>query len=239
MTFVFDPPPCPSVAVAGEGVRFPVRRIFCVGRNYAKHALEMGSDPDRQPPFFFSKPADAVVDAGVGHDARIAYPPQTDNFHHEVELAVALGRGGADISTADALDHVFGYAVALDLTRRDLQKAAREKGHPWDFGKAFDRSAPIAPLHRAADMGHPAAGRIWLRVDDEVRQDADLGELIWPVPDVISILSRSMTLAPGDLILTGTPAGVGPLLPGHTVRGGIEGLEDLELQVTERGSPSA
>ncbi len=232
MTHVFEPPPRPSVAVVDQDARFPVRRIFCVGRNYAKHAREMGADPERQPPFFFSKPADAVVDASVGQAAAVPYPPQTEDFHHEIELAVALATGGANIPVAQALDHVFGYAVALDLTRRDLQRAAREKGHPWDFGKAFDHSAPIAAVHPAGQVGHPSGGRIWLSVDGEVRQDADLDELIWPIPDVISILSRSITLAPGDLILTGTPAGVGPLLPGQTVRGGIAGLDDIELRIT-------
>lgn len=229
--YVFEPPPRPSVAVHGEAARFPVRRIFCVGRNYAKHALEMGSDPDRDPPFFFTKPPDAVLDAGAERGASVPYPPETEDLHHEVELAVAIGVGGADIPAARALEHVFGYAVALDLTRRDLQRAAKAAGRPWDWAKGFDASAPIAPIHRAADVGHPSAGRIWLEVDGEVRQDADLGELIWPVPDVIAFASRSMALAAGDLILTGTPAGVGPLLPGQSVRGGVEGLSELALAV--------
>lgn len=238
MPFVFDPPTAASVAVAGEDARFPVRRIYCVGRNYAKHAREMGADPAREPPFFFSKPADAVVDASAGQGACVPYPPLTENLHHEVELAVALDKGGVDIDPADALEHVFGYAVSLDLTRRDLQAEAKKQGRPWDMSKGFDHSAPIAALHRATEVGNPDRGRIWLQVDDELRQDADLSELIWPVRDVISILSRSVTLAPGDLILTGTPAGVGPIGPGQTLRGGIEGLGDLEVTITERAPKS-
>jgi len=234
MTYVFPPPTPPSVALVDDTARFPVRRIFCVGRNYAAHAREMGQDPDREPPFFFAKPADAVVDAGVEHHARIPYPPLTSNLHHEVELVVALARGGADIPAARALEHVFGYAVGIDLTRRDLQLAARDKGRPWDWGKGFDHSAPLAPLHRASAVGHPSEGRIWLEVDGELRQDGDLRELIWSVADVIAIASQSVTLAPGDLVFTGTPAGVGPLLPGQTLRGGIAGLGDVVVTSTER-----
>ena len=168
--FVFAPPPVPSVGIAGEAHRFPVRRIFCVGRNYAAHAREMGRDPDREPPFFFTKPADAVVDSG----AVIPYPPQTNNLHYEIELVVAIGPGGADIPRERALDHVWGYGVGVDLTRRDLQIAARDMGRPWDWGKAFDLSAPCAPLQRASSVGHPSAGRIWLAVNGVVKQDADL-----------------------------------------------------------------
>ncbi|UTD25719.1 fumarylacetoacetate hydrolase family protein [Bradyrhizobium sp. WD16] len=228
--FVFTPPPQASVAMAGEAARFPVRRIFCVGRNYAAHAREMGKDPDREPPFFFTKPADAVVDSG----ATIPYPPETANFHYEIELIVAIGGGGADIRPEAALDHVFAYGVGIDLTRRDLQFEARDKGRPWDWGKAFDRSAPIAPLHRVANVGHPAKGRIWLAVNGAVKQDADLAELIWPVPDIISILSRSMTIRPGDLIMTGTPAGVGAIVPGDKVTGGIEGLGEIAIAIAPR-----
>ena len=231
MAYVFPPPAQPSVAVFGTTDRFPVRRIFCVGRNYAAHAKEMGSDPTREPPFFFTKPADAVLDAGLEAHARMPYPPETKNFHHEVELAVALKAGGADISRDAALSHVFGYAVALDLTRRDLQFAARDTGRPWDWGKAFDHSAPLAPIHRVETAGHPATGRIWLTVDGQPKQDATLAELIWPVADVISIISRSMALAPGDLILTGTPAGVGPVTPGQVIRAGIDGLSELALEI--------
>ena len=232
--FAIAPPPQPSVAIFGETARFPVRHIFCVGRNYAAHAREMGKDPDREPPFFFTKPADAVVDAGPDDGAVIAYPPETKNLHHEIELTVAIGEGGTNIAVAAALDHVFGYAASIDLTRRDLQLAARDKGRPWDWGKAFDRSAPVAPIHRSADVGHKPQGRIWLTVNGEGRQDADLSELIWPTADVISIISRSMTLAPGDLIMTGTPAGVGPLMPGDIVEGGIDGLGNVHIAIGER-----
>jgi len=222
--YTFSPPVVPTVAVEGESARFPVRRIFCVGRNYAAHAREMGKDPDREPPFFFTKPADAVVDSGVP----VPYPPETKNFHYEIELIVAIGREGFDISRETALDHVFGYGVGIDLTRRDLQFEARDKGRPWDWGKAFDLSAPIAPLHRVQSGRHPTEGRIWLAVNGIVKQDANLTELIWSVPDVISILSRSMVLKPGDLIMTGTPAGVGPIVVGDMVTGGIDGLGTIE-----------
>jgi len=228
--FVFAPPAQASVAMAGEAARFPVRRIFCVGRNFATLAREMGADPDRELPFFFTKPADAVVDSG----ATIPYPPETRNLHYEIELVVALGRAGADIRPKTALDHVFAYGVGIDLTRRDLQSQARDKGHPWDWGKAFDHSAPVAPLHRAAKAGYPAKGRIWLAVNGTVKQDADLSELIWPVPDIIAILSRSMTIQPGDLIMTGTPAGVGSIKPGDRVVGGIAGLGEIELTIAPR-----
>jgi len=228
--YVFAPAVPASVAMAGEAARFPVRRIFCVGRNYAAHAREMGKDPDREPPFFFTKPADVVVESG----ATIPYPPETKNFHYEIELIVAIGKGGADISPEAALDHVFAYGVGIDLTRRDLQFEARDKGRPWDWGKAFDLSAPIAPLHRVSAVNHPAKGRIWLAVNGAVKQDADLTELIWPVPDIIAILSRSMTLKPGDLIMTGTPAGVGAIVPGDKVSGGIDGLGEIEVTIARR-----
>jgi len=225
--YVFPPPPVPSVAIAGETARFPVRRIFCVGRNYAAHAREMGKDPDREPPFFFTKPADTVVDSG----ATIPYPPETKNFHYEIELIVAIDRGGFEIRREDALAHVFGYGVGIDLTRRDLQFEARDKGRPWDWGKAFDQSAPIAPLSRVRNDAHPRTGRIWLAVNGAVKQDADLAELIWPVQDIITIVSRSMVLKPGDLIMTGTPAGVGAILPGDKVTGGIEGFGTIEITI--------
>jgi fumarylpyruvate hydrolase len=229
--FVFAPAATASIAMAGEASRFPVRRIFCVGRNYAAHAREMGKDPDREPPFFFTKPADAVVDSGTS----VPYPPETANFHYEIELVVAIGREGFAIDRAQALDHVFAYGVGIDLTRRDLQFEARDKGRPWDWGKAFDNSAPIAPLHRAASAGHPAKGRIWLAVNDVVKQDADLAELIWPVADIVAILSRSMRIKPGDVIMTGTPAGVGPIVAGDRVSGGIDGLGTIEIKI----APSA
>ncbi len=224
--FVFDPPPTASVAVAGEGARFPVRRIFCVGRNYAAHAREMGKDPDREPPFFFTKPADAVVDTG----ATIPYPPETNDLHYEIELVVAIGRAtSGEVAPERALDLVWGYGVGIDLTRRDLQQQAKDMGRPCDWGKAFDRSAPMAPLHRVGAVGHPDRGRIWLSVNGRVKQDGDLAELIWPTPDIIAILSRSMALEPGDLIMTGTPAGVGAIGPGDHVTGGVEGLGEIAI----------
>jgi fumarylpyruvate hydrolase len=194
----------------------------------------MGQDPERDPPFFFAKPADAVFDAQPSAGASVEYPPLTNNLHHEIELAVAIGTGGRAISSAQALDHVFGYAPALDLTRRDLQKAAKAKGHPWEFGKAFDRSAPLGALVPAARIGHPTSGRVWLAVNGEVRQEGDLSELIWSVAEVISELSASIALAPGDLILTGTPAGVGTLVPGDHVSGGVEGVGDLARRVARQ-----
>ena len=230
MSFIFPPAPTPSVAIAGSDDRIPVRRIFCVGRNYAAHAIEMGKDPDRDPPFFFTKPADAVVEDGQ----TIPYPPDTENFHFEAELVAVIGTGGHDIAQADALDHVWGYAVGNDLTRRDLQLEAREKGRPWDWGKAFDRSAVIGPVHAAGAVGHLANGAIKLTVNGVVKQDADLGELIWSVPEVVSIISRSIALQPGDLIMTGTPAGVGPLSEGDTCVVEIAGLGQVTTHIGPR-----
>jgi len=227
MNFVFPAPAIPAVAVHGTDARFPVRRIFCVGRNYAAHAREMGKDPDREPPFFFSKPADAVVDSGV----TIPYPPQTEDFHYEGELVVAIGTGGSNISEADALKHVWGYAIGNDLTRRDLQAAAKELGRPWDFGKAFDRSAVIGPVHPVSEVGHPEKGAIRLTVNGVVKQNGDLAELIWSIPEVISFLSHSIALAPGDLIMTGTPAGVGPLVPGDVCVISIDGLGEISTTI--------
>ena len=225
--FVIPPPPVPSVAVAGTPARFPVRRLFCVGHNYAAHAREMGRDPDREPPFFFLKPADTVVDDG----SSVPYPPETRNLQHEIELVVAIGKGGRDIPVDRAQDHVFGCAVGLDLTRRDLQLAARELGRPWDWGKGFDHSAPIGPVHPVAEVGHPAKGRIWLAVNGAVKQESDLGKLIWPVPEVIAFASRSMELKAGDLIMTGTPEGVGPVERGEVITAGIEALGEIEIRV--------
>ena len=230
MAFVFDPPAQPSVAVSGSDDRLPVRRIFCVGRNYAAHAREMGKDPDRDPPFFFTKPADAVVESGEA----IAYPPETENFHYEAELVAVIGTGGINIPEEKSLDYVWGYAVGNDLTRRDLQLKAREQGRPWDWGKAFDRSAVIGPVHPVAKVGHPEKGSIRLTVNGEVKQDADLAELIWSVPEIISILSHSMELRPGDLIMTGTPAGVGPLVEGDVCVVEVEGLGAIETRIDPR-----
>lgn len=225
--FVITPPATPSVAVAGTSARFPVRRVFCVGRNYAAHAREMGADPDREAPFFFMKPADAVVDAhGV-----IPFPPATNELHHEVEMVVALGGGGADVAPADAMALVWGYGIGLDLTRRDLQAVAKAAGRPWDFAKGFDASAPCSALTPVSQAGHPGDARISLTVNGMLRQDGRLQEMIWPVADVISHISRYVTLAPGDLIFSGTPAGVGALHPGDRVRGTLEGIAGFELQI--------
>jgi len=230
MPFVFPPPSQRAVAVDGTGALFPVHRVYCVGRNYAAHAREMGMDPDREPPFFFTKPADAITP----NHATIPWPGRTTNLHHEIELVVAIGKGGRDIAASEALDHVYGYAVGNDLTRRDLQFEARDKGRPWDTAKAFDRSAPITAIRTVAQCGHPARGRIWLRVNGELRQDADLAELIWSVPEIIAELSTLFELVPGDLIYTGTPAGVGPLQPGDRIEGGVEGLETLVTTIAAR-----
>ncbi len=232
MTYVFPPAPQATIAVDGTDDRLPVRRIFCVGRNYAAHAREMGKDPDRDPPFFFTKPADAVVDSGE----TVAYPPETENFHYEAELVVAIGSGGKNITEADSLSHVWGYAVGNDLTRRDLQLVAREQGRPWDWGKAFDRSAVIGPVFPVAKVGHPSSGSIKLTVNGETKQDADLNELIWSVPEIISILSHSIALAPGDLIMTGTPAGVGPLVEGDVCVVSIEGLGSIDTPIGPKDS---
>jgi len=220
--FVIPPPAQPSVAVAGSEQRFPVHRIYCIGLNYADHVREFGRDPERAPPVFFMKPADAVVDNG----AAVPYPPATTNFHYEIELVVALARGGRDIAARDALGLVFGYAAGNDLTRRDLQSAAKERGEPWDTSKGFDGSAPVAAL-RPASAGHPRSGRIWLSVNGAVRQDSDISRMLWDVPQIIAALSRLYELRAGDLIFTGTPAGVGAVKPGDRLEGGIEGLEVL------------
>lgn len=227
MTHVIPAPPQASVEVAGTTERFPVHRIYCVGRNYAAHAREMGMDPEREPPFFFSKPADAIVPNGTA----VPYPPRTSNLHHEIELVVAIGTGGRDIPLANALAHVYGYAVGNDLTRRDLQFAAREKGQPWDVAKGFDHSAPITAIRRAAEVGHLERGRIWIEVNGERRQQADLAEMIWNVPEIVAELSTLFELRPGDLVFTGTPAGVGAVKPGDSLVGGIDGLETLRTTI--------
>ncbi len=229
-SYVLPPPAQASVAVVGTDDRFPVRRIFCVGRNYAAHAREMGRDPDREPPFFFTKPADAVVENG----ATVPYPPETENFHYEIELVVAIGKGGSNIAEEEVPNHIWGATVGIDLTRRDLQLAARDKGRPWDWGKAFDQSAPISPLVPMADVQSLTEGRIWLAVNGEVKQDADIADLIWSVNEHVSILSQSMALAPGDIIMTGTPAGVGAIVPGDTVTGAVEGLAEIAITIGER-----
>jgi fumarylpyruvate hydrolase len=212
----------PTIAIAGSGLRFPVRRIYCVGRNYADHVREMGNDPKRDLPFFFSKPADAVVASG----ARLPYPMKTSELHHEVELVVALDTGGTNIGVADAAATIFGYAVGIDLTRRDLQAEAKKAGRPWDMAKGFDHSAPIGALARGTP---PQSAAIALTVDGHVRQSGDLKDMIWSVAEIIAGLSTYVALAPGDLIFTGTPAGVGPVRRGESVRGVIAGIEPIEV----------
>ena len=225
--YVLPAPPVSTVAVQGAAARFPVRRILCVGRNYAAHAREMGQDPEREPPFFFTKPADAVVDTG----ADIPYPSMTADLHHEIDLVVAIAEGGADISVDQALAHVFGYGVGVDLTRRDLQAEAKDKGRPWDFAKGFDRSAPMSPLVPASRIGHPGKAAIHLSVNGQVRQSADVSDMIWSVPEVIAEASRFIALAPGDLIFTGTPAGVGPLVRGDVVEGAVAGVGEVRFRI--------
>jgi fumarylpyruvate hydrolase len=231
MAFIFPPEAPVAVPVAGSTDQFAVRRVYCVGRNYAAHAREMGFDPDREPPFFFCKPADAVTPAAYGQTLALRYPAQTANFHYEAELVAAIGKGGADIALERALDHVWGYAVGLDMTRRDLQMQMREAGRPWEIGKAFDRSAPIGPLHPAAQVGHFERGAIWLTVNGESRQKSDVSHLIWSVAETVSYLSRYFRLEAGDLIYTGTPEGVGPVKAGDTMRVGVERLGELTVAV--------
>lgn len=229
MTYAIPAPEPRSLSIAGTADRFPVNRIFCVGRNYAAHAREMGRDPDREAPFFFMKPAQAAVDASL--PATIPYPPRTANFHHEIELVVAIGTGGADIPVETALDHVYGYAVGLDMTRRDLQLDARDKGRPWEFGKSFAQSAPIGAIHRAADIGHPQHAAIALSVNGQPRQSSDIDKLIWSVAESIAQLSMFEALEPGDLIMTGTPEGVNAVLPGDRMLGSIAGLGRIDVRV--------
>lgn len=229
MTFVFPPPAQAAVAIVGRSERFPVHRIYCVGRNYAAHAREMGKDPEREPPFFFAKPADAVVANGT----TLPFPTRTADLHHEIELVVALGKGGSNIDAAQAIQHVFGHAVGLDLTRRDLQAEAKDKGRPWDTAKGFDRSAPISAITPVGG-GRLDDARIWLKVNDSLRQQGRLADMIWSVPEVIAELSMLFELAPGDLIFTGTPAGVAALRPGDRLEGGVDGLETLTISIGGR-----
>ncbi len=224
--FVFAPPPPVSVAVT-DGRQFPVRRVFCVGRNYAAHAREMGNDPSREPPFFFAKPADALVLGGQDSP----YPTETKNLHYEIELVIAIGTGGRAIGTAQALSHVFGYAAGIDLTRRDLQEEAKNLRRPWEMSKAFDASAPIGSIAPASTIGHPAAGRIALTVNGKTRQEGDLADQIWAVPDIIATLSRFVALEPGDLIFTGTPEGVGAIVQGDVLEGEISGVGTVHTKI--------
>jgi fumarylpyruvate hydrolase len=225
--YIIAPPKQAAVAVANDKRLFPVRRIFCVGRNYADHAREMGANPERELPFFFCKPADALVADG----ATIAYPPQTKDLQHEVELVAAIAKGGANIARADALSHVFGYGVGIDLTRRDLQQEAKDKRRPWDWGKGFDHSAPCSALQPADHIAHPASGRIHLAVNGQTKQDGNLDQMIWPLPDVIALISQSMRLEAGDLIYTGTPAGVAAVSPGDVLTAEVDGVAKLKVTI--------
>jgi fumarylpyruvate hydrolase len=221
----------PSVPVARTDQRFPVRHVYCVGRNYAEHAKEMGGDASKEPPFFFTKPADAVVPIVPPAVGRIAYPMATRNYHHELELVVAIGKSGANVAAADAQALIFGYAVGLDMTRRDLQHDMREKKRPWDIGKSFAQAAPMAPIHRVADTGPLGSGAITLLVNGERRQHGDLADMVWDVPHVLEFLSKLYRLEPGDLVFTGTPAGVGPVVVGDRLEGRIDALTPLSVEI--------
>ncbi len=227
MAFVIPAPSIPALDVKGTDARFPVRRIYCVGRNYAEHAREMGHDPNREPPFFFQKPADALLVNG----GDFPYPAKSNDVHFEIELVVALGKGGTEIAAANALEHVYGYAVGIDMTRRDLQGEAKKLGRPWEVGKAFELSAPCSAIAPASTIGHPSKGAIWLTVNGEPRQRGDLSQLIWSVPEALSYLSSYFTLAPGDLLFTGTPAGVGAIKRGDRLKGGVDGVGEIEIRV--------
>lgn len=224
---MIEHPQLVTLPIRGNLQRFPVRRIYCVGRNYAAHAKEMGKDPVRELPFFFQKPADALVE----NDGVVPYPPQTKNLHHEIEWVVALSRGGRNIPVQDANAHIFGYSVGIDLTRRDLQNAAKDKGYPWEWGKSFDHSAPCSEIVPASQIGHPRQGRIWLSVNGALCQEGDIADLIWSVPEVIAEISASMMLAPGDLVYTGTPAGVGAVAIGDLIEGGVEGVAEIGIRI--------
>jgi len=227
MSHVIAPPAAPALKVRGSDQTFPVRRVYCIGRNYAEHAIEMGHDPNKEPPFFFQKNPDNLLPEG----ADFPYPAKTKDVHHEIEMVVALKSGGRDIAIAKALDHVYGYAVGLDMTRRDLQGEAKKLGRPWEVGKAFEKSAPCGALVPASQIGHPAKGAVWLKVNGEVKQKGDLDQLIWKVPEMISFLSEYFELAAGDVIFTGTPAGVGPVKQGDVLQGHVDGVGDLNLKV--------
>jgi fumarylpyruvate hydrolase len=231
MAYVIPVPQVPALPVAGSGDLFPVRRVYCVGRNFAAHAREMGHDPTREPPFFFMKPADALQPVPEGETAEHPYPPKTGNYHFEAEMVVALASGGRDIPVEGALDHVFGYGIGLDMTRRDLQDEAKQLRRPWELGKAADRSGPVGPLHPASRIGHPAGGAISLAVDGAVRQQADLSDMIWSVAEQIAYLSSYFELFPGDVIFSGTPDGVGAVTKGQTMVGAVEGLGEIRLRV--------
>ena len=226
MTHPFPPHPQTALPIVGSDQTFPVRRVYCIGRNYAAHAIEMGHDPDREPPFFFQKNPDNLDISG-----EFPYPAKTSDVHHEAELAVMLKSGGTDIPVENALDHVFGYALSLDMTRRDLQGEQKKLGRPWEVGKAVERSAPVGPIHPVSAVGHPDHGRITLTVNGEMRQEGDLNQLIWKVPEMINYLSEYFELAAGDVILSGTPAGVGPVVKGDVMEIAIDGLGSMKVSV--------
>lgn len=230
MSFVITPPPVVSVPVVGTTARFPVNRVYCVGRNYEEHAKEMGFT-GREPPFFFLKPADAVVVVNAGETGRIPYPSLTKNLHHEIELVVAVGTGGKNIRAADAHKHIYGYAVGLDMTRRDLQSEMKKQGRPWEIGKAYDHSAPIGPITPVAQAGDAANAEIYLQVDGKDRQRSTVSKLIWNIGEIFEHLSAAWELQPGDLIYTGTPEGVAAVVSGNTMIGGVAGLETLTVKV--------
>ncbi|MBO6884661.1 MAG: fumarylacetoacetate hydrolase family protein [Marivita sp.] len=224
--YAIETPPVVALPVAGQDTMFPVRRIYCIGRNYAAHAIEMGYDPDREDPFFFQKNPN-----NLSMSDAFPYPPHTSDVHHEAEMLVALKTGGTNIPVSSALDHVFGYGLALDMTRRDLQGIAKKAGRPWEIGKAFEQSAPCGPIHTVEEVGHLDQGRVELKVNGEVRQEGDLNQMIWKVPEMISYLSEYFELAPGDVILSGTPSGVGPVVKGDTMELSIDGLGSLTVTV--------
>jgi fumarylpyruvate hydrolase len=231
MAYVIPAPSTPALPVAGSADLFPVRRVYCVGRNYAAHAREMGGDPTREPPFFFMKPADALQPIMEGETADHSYPAKTGNYHFEIEMVVALAKGGKDIAVERALDHVFGYGVGLDMTRRDLQDEAKQLRRPWELGKAADHSGPVGPIHPVSQVGHPASGPISLSVDGTTKQKADLSDMIWSVAEQIAYLSSYFELAPGDMIFSGTPDGVGAVTKGQTMVGAIDGLGEIKLRI--------
>ncbi|WEX91136.1 fumarylacetoacetate hydrolase family protein [Sinorhizobium garamanticum] len=226
MSYAFKPAAVTALPIRNTLDLFPLRRVYCVGRNYADHAIEMGHDPDREAPFFFQKNPDNLV-----LDGEFPYPSRTSDVHHEIELVVCLGRGGENIPVDQALSHVYGYAIGLDMTRRDLQNEAKKMGRPWEVAKAFEKSAPVSPIVRASEIGHLEAGAIWLKVNGELRQSGDLNQMIWKVPEAISYLSGLFQLAPGDIIMTGTPAGVGPVKRGDRLEGHVDGLRELTVTV--------
>ena len=230
MSYVFPPAPTPSVPVVGTEAQFPVHRIYCVGRNYEEHAKEMGFT-GREPPFFFLKPADAIVVVNAGETGQLPYPSLTANLHHEIELVVAIGKGGKNIAAADALSHIYGYAVGLDMTRRDLQNDMKKQGRPWSIGKGFDHSAPIGPITPAAQAGDVGKAGIWLQVNGVDRQRSNVAQLIWNIAETIEHLSAAWELQPGDLIYTGTPEGVSAVVTGDVLEGGVDGLGSIRLKL--------